>query len=212
MDQDSLYFIFAFLKVADRISFSKVCSLWRHVYDNWFDLSLKIPVILYQNNYLNFDAVSALSILSKKHRKISNHLLNKNQGVRTQWIKTHKGLCCQKNFADPNQQKPLINLISELGIGIWIDVLPNNNQWIKITSLWGQEIAFPIQDRLFRSCLYHHHSIEGNLLILHSLKVLNDEIVTFVLDCSDIRNLQLICVARDWQWRHFRRKSLLFVQ
>lgn len=198
MDTDSLFLIFGYLKIPDKIVFGSVCLRWRFIYHCWLDLPLSVLLILYQREDLNFDEISKFGAISKKHQKVMNYLLHLNKSVKAQWISTHKKLCRNPNKqALTVQPKQLCNLISDLGIGVFINSV---QQSIQLISVWGEELTFPIPTDYrylyYYDCLHHHHKVENNRLIYHSLGR-NDNIVTFVLDFSDLKNIQI-----SWEPRY----------
>jgi hypothetical protein len=218
MDTDSLFLIFGYLKIRDKIVFGLVCSRWRFVYSSWLDLPLAVLLILYQRKDLKLDDIAIFGLISKKHQKVMNHLLRLNKTVKSKWISTHKKLCKNPNKQTPNDQpKQLCNLISDLGIGVLID---SAQQSIQLISVWGEELTFPIPTDfryLYSDCLFHHHMVEKNQLTFHSLRRNNDDVVTFVVDCSNMKNIvisweQLHC-CNDMFFKHhyYSNKDLTIV-
>ena len=204
MEQDSLYLIFHFLKVKDRINFGSTCKMWHEVFSRWFDNRTSILTILHQQNCLDVAEVYTISQLSKKHHEISKILFKVNHNVKAKWRKTHR--CLEKH---PNSRKqstseinPLCYLISELGFGIWVDNFNRIESQLKIVSMWGQELQIKIEGDLqhfYLTCCYFHRTFEQNELIMHTINTINKsmEIFTIRINVSDLKNIRAKLVESD---------------
>ena len=194
MDNDCLYIIFDFLNIPQKFQFGATCKIWRIVFKRWLNPCANTFFILNEKGHLQCDDLFSINKLSKKCNQIANHLMKSNRSVKTKWFRNHNRLCQnpKSRMQSNNEQNNLCNLISDLGFGIWIcNRLPILSK-IKIVSFWGCEVELEVEGldvRLYYDCLYYHHCLQNNCLIVHSMNVSN-EIVTITIDFSNLKNIQ----------------------
>jgi hypothetical protein len=194
MNEDCLYLIFDFLNIQEKFQFGAICKNWRIVFKRWLCPSALTFFILNQKNCLKCDDLFLLAKLSKKYNAIAYHLIKSNKSVKTKWYRNDKLLHQnpKSRAQSDNEQNPLCYMISELGFGIWICNRSSILSKIKIVSFWGQELELDVDGlnvRLYHDCLYYHHCLEHNCLIVHSMSWTN-EIVTIRIDFSNMENIQ----------------------
>jgi hypothetical protein len=196
MDRDSLYLIFNFLKVKEKINFGLTCRLWYEIFSDWFDTRTSALVILHKRHYLDVEDINKLSRLSKKHYEISKILFKINHNIKAKWRRTHR--CLEKHPKSKKQSPTEINsfcyLISELGFGVWVDNSNRIESQLKIVSVWGQELQINIEGsqtitrHFYLTCCYFHRTLEQNELILHTMNK-SMKIFTIRINVSNLKNI-----------------------
>lgn len=194
MDKDSLFIIFDFLDVDSKFKFGSTCSLWREIFQRWFDPFVSTLCILNKECYLNWDDLSLLNKVSKNTYQISNYLMEFNKSIKARWLRNHKKLCNhpKSGTQSKSEKNSLCNLISELGLGIWICNRDSVVSKIKIVSLWGQELTLTVEGlncRLYFDCFYYHHCLDNKKFILHSVNR-RQELVKIIIDFSNLCDIK----------------------
>lgn len=169
MDADSLFLVFDFLNVVDKVSFSLVCKSFRYIFSKWTDHCL---FIVYHQGFITLDELIKFGETCKKYNQLTRHALENNNSIRIRYIKTHHVICQNENsFLISDKTMPNFihsgNFLCDFGVAINYALDGNQNRCICVSSLWNQMILIPIHGVTFPCFTYFHHHFQNNRLLFH---------------------------------------------